>query len=374
MSSLRVRLLATIGLLVLGSIGSVAFLSARSGRRQFRRFQSMVVVVRTDDSERTTRTVAPVPEPAREAAFAEELDRGLILATTGCGVIAMLLAFVLSRRIFGPVEALTQAARAMALGNRDTRVAIGRNDELGELGRAFNAMAEAVAHGEELRRRLVGDVAHELRTPLTNIRGQLEAIQDGLSVASAPSIDSLHEETMLLATLVDELHEMAASDSGDVRIVTSAVALGEVAAATAMAFESSARGSGVTIRVDMPADLPPIAADPGRVAQILRNLVANALAHTPDGGSIVLGGRPLGRFAEVFVRDSGAGIAERDLPHVWERFYRADLSRSRRTGGAGLGLAIVKRLVVAQGGDVRIESQPGSGATIFFTVPFIENS
>jgi signal transduction histidine kinase len=253
-------------------------------------------------------------------------------------------------------------------------VAVRSGDEVGELGRAFNAMSEAVGTSERLRRRLIGDVAHELRTPLTNIRAQLEAIQDGLSEAGRPAIDSLHEESMLLSRLVDELQDLAVAEAGEMRLDRSPVALCEAAASAAAAFALRARGSGVTIRIAVPEEMPRVSADRRRLAQVFGNLLSNALAHTPAGGSIVLEARPLDRSAEIAVRDSGCGIAAKDLPFVFDRFYRADVSRSRETGGAGLGLPIVRQIVLAHGGAIRIESEPESGTGFFFSLPFIENS
>jgi signal transduction histidine kinase len=262
----------------------------------------------------------------------------------------------------------------MARGDREVRVEVGRRDEVGELGDAFNAMSEAVAKSERLRRRLIGDVAHELRTPLTNIRAQLEAIQDGLAPAAPAAIDSLHEEAMLLSGLVEELQDLAVAEAGEMRLDRTCIYLQEEAESAAAAFGLRARAGEVAIRVDVPDGLPPVSADRRRLAQIFRNLLANALAHTPAGGTVVIEAKVAGGAAEVVVRDTGSGIEEADLPFVFERFYRADVSRSRDTGGTGLGLPIVREIVLAHGGSIRAESQTGEGAVFVFTLPFIENS
>jgi signal transduction histidine kinase len=371
--SLRARLVLTTAALVFGSIVAVALLSSWAGRRQFRRFEKFVVM-RAGESRTSERLISGDPDSAREVAFAGAIDRGILAGALACAGAAFLLTLLFSRRIFGPVEALTRAARAMARGDREVRVAVRSGDEVGELGRAFNAMSEAVGTSERLRRRLIGDVAHELRTPLTNIRAQLEAIQDGLSEAGRPAIDSLHEESMLLSRLVDELQDLAVAEAGEMRLDRSPVALCEAAASAAAAFALRARGSGVTIRIAVPEEMPRVSADRRRLAQVFGNLLSNALAHTPAGGSIVLEARPLDRSAEIAVRDSGCGIAAKDLPFVFDRFYRADVSRSRETGGAGLGLPIVRQIVLAHGGAIRIESEPESGTGFFFSLPFIENS
>jgi signal transduction histidine kinase len=371
--SLRARLVLTTAGLVFGSIVAVALLSSWAGRRQFRRFEKFVVT-RGGESTTSERVISGEPDPEREAAFAGAIDRGILAGAAACAGAALLLTLVLSRRIFGPVEALTSAARAMARGDRAVRVEVRGGDEVGQLGDAFNAMTEAIAASERLRRRLINDVAHELRTPLTNIRAQLEAIQDGLSEPAPPAIDSLHEEAMLLSRLIEELQDLAVAEAGEMRLDRGGVALGEAVASAAAAFDLRARTGGVSIRVDVPDGIPPVSADRRRLAQVFRNLLANALAHTPAGGSIALEAKAVGGAAEICVRDSGCGIAGEDLPFVFDRFYRADDSRSRETGGTGLGLPIVRQIVLAHGGSIRAESEPGRGAAFVFTLPFIENS
>ena len=365
---LRTRLVGTTTALVFGSIVAVSLLSSWAGRKEFRRFEK-IIVTDSGRSTSTERIIQGDPGAGREAAFAGALNRGLIGGAAGCAGAAFLLTLIFSRRIFGPVEALTRAARAMARGDRSVRVDVRSGDEVGELGSAFNAMSEAVATSEGLRRRLVGDVAHELRTPLTNIRAQLEAIQDGLSEPGRPAIDSLHEEAMLLSRLIDELQDLAVAEAGEMRLDLTAVPLRPAAASAAAAFEARARAAGVAIRVAVPEELPPVSADRRRVAQVLRNLLSNALAHTPGGGEIVLEARPVRAGAEVTVRDSGCGIAAGDLPFVFDRFYRADLSRSRETGGTGLGLPIARQIVLAHGGSIWVESEPQRGSRFIFRLP-----
>jgi len=371
--SLRARLVATTGALVFGSIVAVALVSSWAGRREFRRFEKIVV----SDAGHTTTTeqfLHEDPPSGREAAFAGALNRGLVGGAAACAGGALLLTLLFSRRIFGPIEALTRAARAMAAGDREARVNVRSADEVGELGNAFNAMSDAIGASERLRRRLIGDVAHELRTPLTNIRAQLEAIQDGLAEPGRPAIDSLHEESMLLSRLIDELQELAVAEAGEMRLHREPVSLEEAATSAAASFEARARSAGVSIRVEVPRGVRRVSADRRRLAQVLRNLLANALAHTADGGSIVIEATDANGRAEIAVRDSGCGIAPQDLPFVFDRFYRADPSRSRETGGAGLGLPIVKQIVIAHGSSIRAESEPGRGAVFSFFLPFTENS
>jgi two-component system sensor histidine kinase BaeS len=239
---------------------------------------------------------------------------------------------------------------------------------------------------------MVTDVAHELRTPLTNLRAQLEAIEDGLVAADEAALRSLHEETLLLSRLVEDLQDLAIAESGGLRLDRGDVAPREALASAAAAFRSRAESEGIALEVEpAPAGLPPVSADPARLAQVLRNLVANALTHTPRGGRVTLravrdegaGGAagagaaayaaadaPAGAPAVRFeVRDTGEGIPTEHLPHVFDRFYRADPSRARATGGAGLGLSIVRHLVEAHGGRVAVASAPGAGTVVSFTIP-----
>ncbi len=307
-------------------------------------------------------------DPQR-ASFLTRVNRALLLACLIGGLVAVLLALGVSRRILRPVEALTAAARRMEKGDLSQRVEVQSGDEIGELARAFNSMADGLAHQEELRRNMVGDVAHELRTPLTNVRGYLEAARDGLLVPDDALLDNLHEEVMLLDRLMDDLQELALAEAGQLKLVMRPLALGEIVAKAVDAQQHEAAVRGIVIRVDVPADLPLVQADPDRVNQVLRNLLSNAVAHTPPGGKISVTARATNEEVEVSVQDTGVGIAREHQPFVFERFYRVDSSRARATGGAGLGLAIVKQLVEAHGGRVWVEGEPGQGSRFIFTLP-----
>jgi signal transduction histidine kinase len=232
-------------------------------------------------------------------------------------------------------------------------------------------MAEGLEQQERLRRTLASDISHELRTPLANIRGYLEALQEGVVAPSPGVLGSLHEEAMLLNRLVDDLQDLSLAEAGQLRLETRPVLLAPLVEAAITALTPRAAEKGIALRAALPDDLPPALADPERIGQVLRNLLANALTHTPAGGTVTTTARAAEdrSFLEVTVADSGSGIPAEHLPHVFDRFYRADPSRTRATGGAGLGLAIVRQLVVAHGGEVGAESEPGSGARFRFTLP-----
>jgi signal transduction histidine kinase len=314
-------------------------------------------------------------------ALLTSVNRTLLLIAVVAGLGAVLLILGLSRRILTPVEALTAAVRRMEAGDLSQRVEVTSRDEIGDLARAFNAMADGLARLEELRRNMVTDVAHELRTPLSNIRGYLEALQDGVVEPERHIVDSLHEEAMLLNRLVDDLQELSLAEAGQLKLERQPVALADIADRAVEAVRPRAEAEGITLQVDLPGDLL-VDVDPQRIGQVLRNLLENALTHTPPGGEVGVAARAAcpepsrrgGQWVEVSVRDTGIGIPAEDLPYVFERFYRADKSRSRATGGAGLGLAIARQLVEAHGGRIWVESTEGEGSTFAFALPTSINS
>ena len=310
----------------------------------------------------------PLEPPLGEQLLAST-RRTLLLVSIAAGASAVLLVLGLSQRILAPVEALKNAAQRMAAGDLSQRVKVDSRDELGDLARAFNSMADGLARLEELRRNMVSDIAHELRTPLTNIRGYLEALQDGVIAPDERVLASLHEEALLLNRLVDDLQDLSLAEAGQMKLHREPISVAAVAEQAVEAIRPRAEEKGLSLEVDLPADLPSVEADALRVGQVLRNLLENALRHTFAGGQLRLAARRSGSEVEVRVEDTGSGIAAEDLPYIFERFYRADKSRVRTTGGAGLGLAIARQLVLALGGRIWVESALGEGSTFFFTLP-----
>ncbi len=301
--------------------------------------------------------------------FTDSVNNSLLIAILVAGVLALLLVLLLSRSILSPVSALTRAAQEMENGDLSQRVKVSTNGELGELAKAFNAMADGLERQEQLRRNMVSDVAHELRTPLSNVRGYLEAMQDGVVEPTPELIGSLHEEALSLNRLVDDLQELALAEAGQLHLEIQPVAVLPAVEKALLAMRAQARVRQVTLSTDIPVGLPPILADPDRFQQMLRNLVDNALAHTPAGGKVGVTAAQVESNVEFCIQDTGEGIPAEHLELIFERFYRVDKSRARSTGGAGLGLAIVRQLVEAQGGLVAAESTPGEGTTIRFTIP-----
>jgi len=283
--------------------------------------------------------------------------------------IALLLTFVLSRRILAPVKALTQAARQLGKGDFSQRVNSSDKGEVGELAQSFNSMANDLERAEQLRRNMVADVAHELRTPLSNLRGYIEAIRDGVKKPDADTIHSLGEEATLLSRLVDDLQELSLAEAGELKLNCQAGDITELIKQTVPVVRSQAAAKGVSVSVDLPGKLPAVDIDSHRISQVLYNLLENAVAHTNQGDSITVAARQQDNQVKISVVDTGEGIPAEDLANIFERFYRVDKSRTRATGGSGRGLTIAKRLVEAHGGNIEVNSKPGKGSSFTFTLP-----
>jgi signal transduction histidine kinase len=311
-------------------------------------------------------TLLTVPrDSSRNDAALQKVNRGLLAIVIAVGVVALLSTALLARSIVRPVEQLQHAVSRIESGDVGHRVEVSSRDELGRLAHAFNAMSGELARDRVLRRSLVDDVAHELRTPLTNLVCTVEAIQDGLRTADARVLDSLHDDLMLLQRLVDDLQTLSLAEAGTLPLHREPVRVRELVERFVLSQPEAAQSR---ITIDIPDDLRLIV-DRMRFQQILGNLIVNALAHGgPTGRIEVFAGALAGQVA-LAVRDSGPGIAPEHLPHVFDRFYRADPSRARSTGGAGLGLAIVKNLVELHGAQIEVQSEPGEGSTFRIVFP-----
>ncbi|TKJ29039.1 MAG: two-component sensor histidine kinase [Chloroflexi bacterium B3_Chlor] len=304
-----------------------------------------------------------------ESAFLGQVSRTIVPVGTAACAVAILLGLLLTWQLTGPLRKLTTATQGIAGGDLSQRVDIRSGDEIGELGKAFNDMAESLARAEKLRRNMVADIAHELRTPLSVMRGNLEAIVDGVFEPTEENIAAIHKETVLLSRLVDDLQELALAEAGQLKIEREPTNLASLIERTVASVARRAGKDNITIVRDLPADLPLVNADPQRIGQVLFNLLDNALRHSPAGAAITVKATELEEAVQVDVTDQGAGLDEQELPLVFERFYRGDKARSRVTGGAGLGLTIVKQLVEAHEGEVWAQSDAGRGATFSFALP-----
>lgn len=301
--------------------------------------------------------------------FLNAIAHSLWIVAVLAWLLALLLTLALSNHILKPVRELTRIANRMEQGDLSQRIRIRTKDEMGSLAHAFNTMADSLARSEQLRRNMVSDVAHELRTPLSNIRGYLEALKDRVIDPTGEMIASLYEESLLLSRLVVDLQELSLAEAGQLRLARVPLFLDEIIVKAVSALLLQAEKKQLTLHVEIPSCLPKVEADAERIGQVLRNLISNAITHTPPGGEITINARANDGEVLVCVQDSGEGIEARHLPYIFERFYRTDASRSRATGGSGLGLAIVKQVVEAHGGQVDVQSSLGRGSSFSFTLP-----
>ncbi|MDH4269642.1 MAG: ATP-binding protein [Dehalococcoidia bacterium] len=300
------------------------------------------------------------------------INRSLLLGGSLAIGIALLLTFLLSRRMMSPIGVLAGAARRLGRGDLSQRVRLQGEGEVASLAQAFNSMAGDLEYAEQLRRNMVADVAHELRTPLSNIQGYLEAIRDGMVEPDDAAIRSLNEETALLSRLVNELQELSLAEAGELKLVYQAEDITNLVKQAMAPWRPQLTAGEISLSLEVPDDLPLVNIDWQRVNEVLHNILENAVAHTRKGGTIKITASHKGKWVEVSVSDTGEGIPAEDLPHIFERFYRVDKSRARATGGSGLGLTIAKRLIEAHGGTIVVQSKLGKGSRFSFTLPIAE--
>lgn len=315
-----------------------------------------------------------VPLTTGEQSFLDQVRDGIWLSGLVAAGAALLLVTLLTVSILRPIRRMQAAAEAVARGDLQTRVSVPAVDELAALASSFNQMATSLQQLEQARQNLTADVTHELRTPLTVMQGNLQAMLDGVYPLDRDEIRTLYDETLLMSHVVEDLQVLSRSEAGQLEIACEPVSVAGALQRAASAYEQTATERRLDLRIELPAmPLPAVLADPTRLDQVLHNLLSNAIRYTPRGGRIVLTATPEAGGVRTSVQDTGQGIKPEDLPHVFDRFWRADRSRARVSGGSGLGLAIVRSLVRAQGGEVGVTSQPGQGTTFWFVLPVAED-
>ena len=336
-------------------VGAVAIAAGRRG--------DPVYIFPDSDPEEPHEAEPPLTQ------FTERVTRTLILAGLVAGVVGILLVLLLSRRMLGSIGNLTAAARRLGRGDLSSRVPVRGNDEIAELGRSFNDMADALEDSERQRRAMVSDVAHELRTPLANIQGHIEAMQDGLMRPNAENLDTVHQQTLHLNHLVSDLRILAESEARELSLSREPIPIADLVNEVLESFRPRAEAESVQLSGEIADGLPTADIDRLRIQQALGNLLDNAIRHTPPSGSVTVSAQSHGDSVRVEVTDTGSGIAPEDLPRIFDRLYRADPSRDRATGGSGLGLTIARQLVEAHGGAIWAESEPGQGSRFVFDLP-----
>jgi two-component system sensor histidine kinase BaeS len=308
--------------------------------------------------------------PARELVFVGRADSFLLLSILVVGGVAVLLSVLFSRRLTRPIKGLAQAASAISRGDLKRRVSPSRRDEVGDLAEAFNRMASDLETQESLRRKLIADVAHELRTPLGVMRGELEAMMDGLIPNDEDRLNSLYEETGRLKRMVEGIEELNRAEASALSLNRQKFDIRPFLGNMVERFRAQFQDRGVTLDLVCEGTLPDIYADPERVSQIVLNLLSNALKATDQGSRVAVSASSARGEMKIAVEDNGKGISEHDLPHIFERFYRGT------GGGLGIGLTIVKELVEAHGGRIEVASVPGNGSvfTVFLPLTGVHNS
>lgn len=325
------------------------------------------------------------PSGYAPANFLTNVNQAILLSGLVVAVAVVIFSLLLARGITKPLEQLTMAAEQVKGGNYAERVPKpASQDEMGRLAQTFNEMANRIEsdvnelrHQEQLRRDMIANIAHDLATPLTAIQGFSEALADNVIEAPTQRQETaqlIGREVQRMRRLVGDMQHMTLLESRQTRLELAPLDLYALAEETLEVIRPECEQAGIELRNELPMDLPPLLADSDRITQVLLNLLDNARRYTPSGGSITLGAEPDKEQVTVWVADTGSGIGKEELPHIFERFYRADRSRTGRTGGSGLGLSIVKAIITAHGGTIQAASMPGQGTRIAFTLPIIKTA
>ncbi|MCO6451557.1 MAG: HAMP domain-containing protein [Caldilineales bacterium] len=302
--------------------------------------------------------------------FTSAISEVTLVAAVAAVIVAVVVSLFTARRIVTPIHEMMAASQRIAEGNYQQRVFVPSEDELGGLATSFNQMADTLERTEQRRLELIGDVAHELRTPLSNIRSVMEGLIDGVLPAEPATYQGVQSEVSRLQRLVHDLQELSKAEAGQAGLELRPIEPAALIAAATQRLRLQFEDKGVRLQEDVPGHLPEVLADAARSTQVLLNLLGNALQYTPEGGEVTVTARQQGAEVVFLVKDTGIGIAPEHLPHLFERFYRVDKSRSRAGGGSGIGLTISRHWVEAQGGRIWGESEgEGRGSTFGFTLP-----
>jgi len=331
------------------------------------------IEIEVDDQVVGTALVTGEPPPLapQEVRYLGRTNQSSLYAALAAILISLFLGIFLARTFTRPLRELTTATRSMAKGDLEQQVPVRSQDELGELAASFNQMSADLARANELRRQMTADIAHDLRTPLSVITGYTEALRDGVLPSTPETFQTIHKEAEHLSRLVEDLRTLSLADAGELTLIRQLVHPRELLGRTAAAHLPRAQQLEIDLHVTADASLPSVNVDPERMAQVLGNLVSNALRHTPAGGQISLAASQQRNNVLLTVQDNGIGIAPNKLRRIFTRFYRGDEARQAHEGESGLGLAIAKSLVELHGGTISVESTLGEGTTFTIALPVV---
>ena len=317
--------------------------------------------------------LVPIPMPfqgrPREVEFIDRTNRILLYGALVGAVIALLLGIFLSRTLTRSIRELTRATHAVSEGDLSQQVPVRSNDELGELAQAFNKMSSELSRSVNARKQMTADIAHELRTPLSLILGHAEAVHDGVLRPTRENFEIIREEATRLEHLVNDLRILSLADAGALPIAPQIVQPQRLLQEVAAIYQYQTQRKNIALDLDIASPLSNIEVDPGRMTQVLTNILDNALRYTPQGGRIILSARDVDDEVELAVQDSGPGLKPEDLERIFDRLYRTDASRQREDGGSGLGLAIARSIVQAHRGQLSAESGRGKGLKVIIRLP-----
>ncbi len=307
--------------------------------------------------------------PSPETEFLNRLNTAVLLSALAATAVALFLGALLARNLTRPIRQLTTATQIVAQGELGHQVDVTTRDELGNLANSFNQMSADLARINQSRRQMTADIAHDLRTPLSVILGYTEALNDGKLTGSSDMYAVMHKEAQHLQRLIEDLRTLSLADAGELPLFREDTDPAALLTRIAAAHQVQAQEQGLSLLVDVPDGLPQASMDPDRMAQVLGNLVSNALRYTPVGGTITLAAAANEKTLTMTVTDTGSGIPPADLPHIFQRFYRGEKSRQQQENESGLGLAIARSLVLAHEGTIAADSTPGAGTTFTITLP-----
>jgi len=316
--------------------------------------------------------VTPLVKPGEldeDQRFKASINSALVLGGLVATLVALGLSFFISTRMTKPLSLMTVSAKKMEQGDLSQRIEVKGQDEISQLGEAFNHLSMALARQENLRKNLTADIAHELRTPLTTLRTHLEAVLDGVMPPSKENLQSMHEEILRLTRLVDDLGKLAEAESGALKLNLNEGDIHTLIKKVTANMQPLFQEKGVKLVTELNAGQSRLKIDKDKVQQVLLNLLSNALKFTPSGGEVKVTTATAADKLIISVKDTGIGISKKEQGLIFERFYRVDKSRSRATGGSGIGLTVAKEMVRMHGGDIKVKSRLGEGSEFSVILP-----